>query len=477
MSKKNDRKDGERPQKKSNVSAAPTERSERDDGFYRLQVRALKGQVERYQQKCDEAELQKSDSLLRYSQLEQEMKDVVQYLKRSVAQLEEELMRCAARLESEQRTWEEQNRSLELRLSKLEEEHQEKSEKLSSENMMLAGKLASLEEFGEQKERLMSDLSSLEKQLANEKEAHNNQLYELHMEAALERARGKTKHADHMKQAALELQLQARRDVSEEVAQCLGEREALHEELAHLAEQNQALVRENQTLRDSETLTRRKDQLIHPLMRDLSHKNKSNLGVIRKLTDKCEELGVELKEQSSVCKGLQHIHTRHTLLLAEAQALRKEHELVLERGREDAITVKRLGAELDEEQRRRGQTEVILSEAAMALRQALTDERPGLEEQEEEVQAVVRRNQNMQKLLAVLDRAARLGANGRGTPELTSAPTAGQHQTHYRPGDLGLVPRQNQTSREFKVGPHPMTTSQHPRKTSQKRSGPSSPAR
>ena len=92
-------------------------------------------------------------------------------------------------------------------------------------------------------------------------------------------SRGKTKHADHMKQAAVELQLQARRDVSEEVAQCLGEREALHEELAHLAEQNQALVRENQTLRDSETLTRRKDQLIHPLMRDLSHKNKSNLGV------------------------------------------------------------------------------------------------------------------------------------------------------------------------------------------------------
>ena len=35
----------------------------------------------------------------------------------------------------------------------------------------------------------MSDLSSLEKQLANEKEAHHNQLYELHMEAALEQAR------------------------------------------------------------------------------------------------------------------------------------------------------------------------------------------------------------------------------------------------------------------------------------------------
>ena len=51
---------------------------------------------------------------------------------------------------------------------------------------------------------------------------------------------------------------------------------------------------------------------------------------------------------------------------------RKEHELVLERGREDAMMAERLGAELDEERRRRGQTEVILSEAAMALRQALT---------------------------------------------------------------------------------------------------------
>ena len=51
---------------------------------------------------------------------------------------------------------------------------------------------------------------------------------------------------------------------------------------------------------------------------------------------------------------------------------RKEHELVVERGREDAMTAKRLGAELDEERRRRGQTEVILSEAAVALKQALT---------------------------------------------------------------------------------------------------------
>ena len=101
-------------------------------------------------------------------------------------------------------------------------------------------------------------------------------------------SRGETKHAEHMKEAAAGLRLQARHHVSEEVAQCLGEREALQEELAHLAQQNQVLVRENQTLRDSETLSRRKDQLIQPLMRDLSHKNQSNLGVRDTQTERRE---------------------------------------------------------------------------------------------------------------------------------------------------------------------------------------------
>ena len=67
------------------------------------------------------------------------MKDVVQYLKRSVAQLEEELAGGAVQRESEQHAWEERNRSLEVRLSQLQQEHQEQREELCSENMMLGG--------------------------------------------------------------------------------------------------------------------------------------------------------------------------------------------------------------------------------------------------------------------------------------------------------------------------------------------------
>ncbi|KAG7258773.1 hypothetical protein CRUP_008533, partial [Coryphaenoides rupestris] len=320
----------------------------------------------RCQRKCNELEVQRADFSSRYSQLEQEKRDMVQYLKHSVAQLEEELAGVSERLVLEQRARVEQSCSLDLQLSQLHQDYREERDKLSLENMALAGKLASLEEFEEQRERLMSDLSSLEEQLANQKEEYDK--------------------------AAVELQQKAQHGVSQGVARCLGERAALQGELAHLAEQNQALVQENQTFRDTETLLRRKDQVLEPLIRELSHSKQSNL-------------------RETICQGLQHIQTQHTLLLAEVQALRQEHEQVQEKGRKDAVTVKRLEAELEEERKRRGQTETILQEAAVALRQALTEERKKEEQEEEEVQVVVRRNQIMQKLLAILDGVARLGAD------------------------------------------------------------------
>ncbi|CAL8247822.1 unnamed protein product [Merluccius merluccius] len=413
MSKKNEKKDGEKSKQKKSVPAAPAERSEAS--FYLLQTRALEEQVERYQRKCDELEVQKADFSSRYSLLEQEKRDMVQYLKRCMAQLEEDLAAASERLGSEQLAREEQTRLLDLQLSQLRQDHQERSDQLSAENMTLAGKLASLEEFGEQRERLMSDLSLLEEQLANQKETHNEVIYQLEKNAVLEKERLKRENADNMGKAAVELQLQARRGVSEAVSRCLGEREALQGELAHLAEQNQVLVQENQALKDTENLLRRKDQVLDPLIRHLSHSKQSNLRVVQQLTDRCKQLGVELKEQDSICQGLQQIQSEHTLLLAEAQALRQEHERVLEQGRKDAMTAKRLGEELEDERRRRGQTETILQEAAVALGRALMVERNEEEEQQEveeqELQVVVCRNQIMLKLLAILNRAAWLGVD------------------------------------------------------------------
>jgi len=108
----------------------------------------------------------------------------------------------------------------------------------------------------------------------------------------------KSAHADHMAKAAVELQQKAQRGVSQGVARCLGERAALQGELAHLAEQNQALVQENQTFRDTETLLRRKDQVLEPLIRELSHSKQSNLRV--RDTDR-ETDGMRERERGGEC--------------------------------------------------------------------------------------------------------------------------------------------------------------------------------
>lgn len=89
----------------------------------------------------------------------------------------------------------------------------------------------------------------------------------------------KSDYTDNMANAVEELQQKAWRGVSEGVARCLGEREAVQRELSHLAQQNQALVQENQTFRDTETLLRRKDQVLKPLIKELSHSKQSNLRV------------------------------------------------------------------------------------------------------------------------------------------------------------------------------------------------------
>ncbi|KAJ3583141.1 hypothetical protein NHX12_034438 [Muraenolepis orangiensis] len=367
MSKKNQRKDGEKLQKKSTVSETEKSRG-KDTEFYLLQTRTLEEQLGRCQRRCDELQVLQADFSSRSSQLEQEKRDMVQYLKRSVAQLEEELGHVSERLASEQSC----TRTTRRRVTR------------------------------------STPRTWRWDQLANQKETHNEVIYQLEKNAVLEKDRLKREHADHMAAVAVEMQHQARSSVSEAVSRCLGEREALQGELAHLAEQNQVLVLENQTLRDSETLLRRKG---------------------------------------------------------------KERERLLEAGRKDAATVQLLGAELEEERRGRGQMETILQEAGLALRQALVEERKEeeqeVEEEEgkEEVQYEVHRNQMMQKLLAILDGAARLQADRdvMTRPLLEEAPP---------PGDPGLVRRQNQTSRGTEAGSPSRAPSQHLRKSSQRRSGP-----
>ena len=92
----------------------------------------------RYQRKCDELELQMIDFTAQYNTLQKEKKDIVSFLKRSLAEKEDELTDLSERLESLEQA---KNLEMELQDRQLRQEFQESKDKLTSENAELGEKL------------------------------------------------------------------------------------------------------------------------------------------------------------------------------------------------------------------------------------------------------------------------------------------------------------------------------------------------
>jgi chromosome segregation ATPase len=77
----------------------------------------------------------------------------------------------------------------EVQLATIRTEMQEVKDQLTSENMVLGGKLASLEEFKVQKEDLMAKFAKLEKELESNKVEHKDVIYNLERKAVVDKDR------------------------------------------------------------------------------------------------------------------------------------------------------------------------------------------------------------------------------------------------------------------------------------------------
>ena len=77
----------------------------------------------------------------------------------------------------------------EVQLATIRTEMQEVKDQLTSENMVLGGKLASLEEFKVQKEDLMAKFAKLEKELESNKMEHKDVIYNLERKAVVDKDR------------------------------------------------------------------------------------------------------------------------------------------------------------------------------------------------------------------------------------------------------------------------------------------------
>lgn len=91
----------------------------------------------RYQHKCDELEVKENDLSSKIDNVEKEKKDIILYLKGTLAQKEDELNDLAETLSRHQRAQEAERESFELQLSMLRRELQENKDKFTSENIAL----------------------------------------------------------------------------------------------------------------------------------------------------------------------------------------------------------------------------------------------------------------------------------------------------------------------------------------------------
>ncbi|XP_041090254.1 procollagen galactosyltransferase 2 isoform X1 [Polyodon spathula] len=417
----------------------------------------------KYQHKCDELEVREKDFSSELERLTKDKKEIVSFLKRSLDQRADELADLTDRLIGLQQAKDAEKEACENQLAQLRHEFQESKDQLTSENMILAGKLASVEEFRVQKEELMGRLTRMEEQLEKQGQEHQTTISNLEKKAVVDRDRLKKEMMVRVAAVAAEFRRVSDKQMAETTKRMIRENVSVTAQLSKSSSKSLELLQENQALKELEERQRQQLGVLEHGQKDLARRSLSNQKVVRILTEKCKEQQYVLQEYMEKEHEYDQLKSDHATLQQEVQVLRQELA-----SRKDEQRVKHAEAEdlkrcLIAERQSRGQLERILKEAAFALKEALLEAPSAMKEADPEIQTHVRRRQMMEKLLSLLDSAALLGVGPALKEFKKETVSLHEHRTepgsdslspllkvprllpHYRIGDLGLVPRPEQT--------------------------------
>ncbi|MFT7813521.1 cilia- and flagella-associated protein 157 isoform X2 [Arapaima gigas] len=372
----------------------------------RAEIRELELRLQRYQHKCDELEAKQRSFSSQFSSLEKEKSDIVLYLKRLLAQKEDAVTELSEQLQGLQQAKESERESFELQLSQLRREFQEHKDQLISENMVLAGKLAAVEEFRLQKEELMENMKALEEQLEKQKKAYETVIYDLEKKAVLDNNRLKKELQQHVAAVAAELQRVSERNMPETTARAIRENVSVTAQLRKISDHSKQLLEENQSLKERERQLRRELEVLEPLLKEVTRKSLSNQKVIHQLTERCRQQQVELEEYERSHQQHLQLQKDHAVLHQELVSIRQELSVVCEESGQNCVKADQLRKELEEEQTLRAQMKKGLQEAAAALKQAQQD---SVIDTDSVVPAPVPHGRMTQRLIALLDRLNVLG--------------------------------------------------------------------
>ncbi|XP_059849691.1 cilia- and flagella-associated protein 157 [Hypanus sabinus] len=468
------------PPKKKERSVSPAAAGEKVEPFnavekelYIIQVKDLESRVSRYQRRLDELEVTKTDSEEKHEQLSKDLQDVIAYLKKGLNQRIDEITDLNDKVDDLIQSKETEKERYEAQLSQMRREFQEAKDQLTSENMILAGKLDALEEFRVQKDELMAKFAALEQQLKQQEEEHSDIIYKLERRAVIDKDRLKKEMITRVNTVATEFRRISKKQVAETTKRAIRENISISNQLGKMSEKSMKIIKENDELKVEAMKQWRNINILEESQKELVRKNLSNLKVIQMLTEKCKQQQKTLEGCMQREKVAQQFELTIKDLEAQNESLRNEVTSLKKELETKHSQLENQKTSMENQEKRTKQMEKVLSDAAYALKDALLDSTECADESspiisvnktDSEMAVYTHRSLMMQKLLLLLNNAAVLGLGPSPEEFVNSELQIIEYQpgkiaerhgsassakgsgmlSHYKVGDLGLVPRPKQ---------------------------------
>ncbi|XP_005382472.1 PREDICTED: uncharacterized protein C9orf117 homolog isoform X2 [Chinchilla lanigera] len=422
--------------------------------FYLIQIRDLEDRLARYQRKSDELASQERLSRQEFEQMANNKKEIVAFLKHTLNQQVDEITDLKEQLQSLQLAKEMEKDAFEAQLAQVRHEFQETKDQLTTENIVLGGKLAALEEFRLQKEELTDKFMSLEDQLQKQENEYKDYVYNLEKKSVLDKDRLRKEIIQRVNLVAAEFHKMASDQTWETTKRAIMENNNMTLQLAKVSQQGLQLLQENERLKGTQVELRKQLGLLEDSQKVMARNNKGHQKIILMLTEKCrgQEQGVAEAKQLRLL--LNQLEQSVLQLQTDNQALRNQRDQLNQQQQQQQAEVQRLQQELTEEQKIRASLEVTLAQAILYV-QCILQMHTDVSDGDFDVALQLRCKELLQQLLALLRSAITLNPQTaacacsekqpRGLPK-QSRPRVLQQQlsdtTASQPGHLGLVPRQ-----------------------------------
>ncbi|CAG5115506.1 unnamed protein product [Candidula unifasciata] len=440
--------------------------------FYLVQIRNLEERVWRYQKRCDELEVANSQFHEKFEQMATDKKEIVAFWKKQLEQKTDEIADLTDRHIGLQQTRDNERETFKKQIQEQRTEYQEMKDQLTAENMILSGKLASLEEFKVQREELMARFAQMEEELSRRESENKENLYMLEKKAVMDKDRLKKEMILRVNQVAAEFRKVSNKQMAETTKRTIRENVSINAQLAKMSDKTIELIQENDDLREKGRQHQQQIEILEANEKEMSRKNSNNAKLIRMMTEKCKEQETllrsyefrehEYKELAANTETLQH---QITTLSEQLNNLQSELvTLALEKKQFEEMYYTELNV--------RNKTEEVLVEAADAIKAALARTSPDDEDLDEDktITNLRKRDHMLESLLVLLNSAAALGIGPKPkdlgkqweepSPVMGNVPGVRKgilkgdfplsplakdgSLSHYTLGDLGLIPRPSQ---------------------------------